>query len=195
MPLFPKLYDLVMARAERGRLGDWRSRVVGATRGSVIEIAAGTGLNFSHYHKGACVIGTDSDISMLARAKDRASHARATIVLVVADAEALPFRDRAFDEAVGGLALCTIPHPERALAELRRTLVSGGRLRLLEHVRSQSSFVGLLQDWCTPVWRRIAGGCRLNRRTAETVASCGFVLESVTAHAAGNVQEMVAHSR
>ena len=194
MPLFPRLYDLVMAHAEGGRLGNWRSRVVGASRGRVLEIAAGTGLNFSHYHDGAFVIGTDPDFSMLARGKDRASRSRASLVLVVADAEVLPFRDGAFDEAVGGLALCTIPHPERALAELRRTLVPGGRLRLLEHVRSHSSFVGLLQDWCTPVWRRVAGGCRLNRRTVATVASCGFVLESVTAHAAGNVQEMIARS-
>ena len=195
MPLFPRLCDFVMTRAERGHLGDWRARVVAATRGRVLEIAAGTGLNFSHYDASAWVIATDPAVSMLERAKGRASQARATILLVAADAEALPFRDAAFDEGVGVLAMCTIPHPARALAELRRTLVTGGRLRLLEHVRSQSPLVGLLQDWLTPVWRRAAGGCRLNRRTVETVAGSDFVLESVTSHVAGNVQEIVARSR
>lgn len=192
--LFPRLYDFVMARAERGRLGDWRARVVTAARGRVLEIAAGTGLNFAHYDASAWVIGIDPDVSMLARAGGRASQARAAILLVVADAEALPFRDAAFDEGVGGLALCTIPHPERALAELRRTLVPGGQLRLLEHVRSPSLLVGRMQDVLTPFWRRAAGGCRLNRRTVEAVAKSGFVLERTTSHAAGNVQEILARS-
>ena len=194
MPLFPLLYDFVMARAERGRLGDWRARVVTAARGRVLEIAAGTGLNFSHYDPSALVIGIDPDVSMLARAKGRAFHARAAILLVVADAEALPFRDAAFDEGVGGLAMCTIPHPEGALAELLRTLVTGGQLRLLEHVRSPSFLVGRMQDLLTPFWRRAAGGCRLNRRTVEAVAKSSFVIDSTTSHAAGNVQESVARS-
>jgi ubiquinone/menaquinone biosynthesis C-methylase UbiE len=50
---------------------------------------------------------------------------KAEILLAAADAEALPFREAAFDEAVVGLAMCTITHPQLALAELRRTLRPG----------------------------------------------------------------------
>lgn len=71
---------------------------------------------------------------MLERAKARARRAKADILLVAADAEALPFRAGSFDEGVSGLAMCTIPHPKRALAELHRTMRQGGTLRLLEHV-------------------------------------------------------------
>lgn len=192
--LFPTLYDLVMAPAERGRLGAWRDRVVGAARGSIVEIGTGTGLNFSHYRRGACVVATDPDVGMLERARPRARKSVADVVFVAADAEALPFRGGAFTEGVVGLAMCTIPHPERALAELRRTIEPRGRLRLLEHVRLDSPVLGRVQDWLTPIWRRVAGGCRLNRRTAEIIAQSGFVLESVTPHLGGYVEEIVARA-
>src|SRR5437016_5480958 len=110
----PWLYDLVMARAERGRLGRWREQLVAAARGRILEIGAGTGLNFAHYHRDTWVVATDPDIDMLHRAKVRAARTPATIVLVAADGEALPFREGAFAEAIVGLAMCTIPRPERA---------------------------------------------------------------------------------
>lgn len=178
-----------MARAERGRLGRWREELVSASRGRIVEIGAGTGLNFAHYHPGTWVVATDPDIDMLQRAKQRAAHASATISLVAADGEALPFRDGAFGEAIVGLAMCTIPHPERALRELQRALETSGRLRLLEHVRLDNPLLGKLQDWMTPIWRRVAGGCRLNRRTVQLVAESGlFKVESVRGHLGGYVQ-------
>ena len=192
--LFPMLYDAFMAPAERGRLGCWREAVVVAAEGRVLEIGAGTGLNFAHYRADAWVVATDPDVGMLERARPRARESAAEIEFVAADAEALPFRDGAFTEGVVGLALCTIPRPSVALAELRRTIRRGGRLRLLEHVRLDSPVLGRLQDWLTPLWRRVAGGCRLNRRTVETVADSGFILESVTPHLAGYVQEIVARA-
>ena len=192
--LFPRLYDLCMAPAERGPLGRWRKAVVGAAEGRVLEIGAGTGLNFAYYQPDVWVVATDLSVGMLARARSRAHESAAQIVLVVADAEALPFRDGAFTDCVVGLALCTIPRPSVALVELRRTIRHGGRLQLLEHVRIDSPVFGRLQDWLSPLWQRVAGGCRLNRRTVETVAHSGFILESVTPHLAGYVQEIVARA-
>ena len=187
------LYDLVMARAERGRLGRWREQLVTAARGRIVEIGAGTGLNFAHYQPEAWVVATDPDVAMLHRARKRAALASARISLVAADGEALPFRDGAFSEAIVGLAMCTIPHPDRALAEVRRALEPSGRLRLLEHVRLDNPLLGWLQDWLTPIWRRVAGGCRLNRRTAQAVARSGFFkVESIEAHMGGYVQLIVA---
>jgi hypothetical protein len=55
--------------------------------------------------------------------------------------------------------------------------------------------IGRLQDWLTPAWRRIAGGCHLNRRTVELVRDAGFSHVSATPHAGGYVQEILARSR
>lgn len=192
--VFPWIYDAVMRAAERGALARWRRSVVRPARGRIIEIGAGTGLNFPHYQAGAMVIATEPDLQMLARARPRAEHAGARIILAAADAEALPFRERTFDTAVVGFALCTIARPERALAELRRVLRPSGALRLLEHVRVAHPVGAKLQDWLIPVWRRVAGGCHVNRRTVEAVAASGFVLGGVRSHARGVVAEIAAHA-
>ena len=192
---FPRLYDLAMSVAERTRLARWRRSVVSQAHGRILEIGAGTGLNFSHYRAGATVIATEPDAAMLARACPRARASQAGILLVAADAEALPFRESTFDTAIVGLALCTIPRPKSALAELRRTLRSGASLRLLEHVRVAQPVVARAQDWLAPFWRRVAGGCRLNRRTTDVVAASGFAIESMTPHAGGLVVEIVASTR
>lgn len=194
MRFIPWLYDIVMGAAEHTRLSQWRRDVVGPARGRVLEIGAGTGLDFRFYEPGTVVIATDVDPHMLQRARGRVSESSGSIMLVAADAEALPFRSDAFDEGVIGLALCTIPQPDAALTELRRVLHPGGVLRLLEHVRLAPPLTGRLQDWLTPLWQRVAGGCRLNRRTAESVASHGFHVEVIHTHARGLFVAITARS-
>ena len=191
---FPRLYDGVMSLAERGPLARWRGALAAPAVGRVLEIGAGTGLDFPHYRPGATVVATEPDLGMLERARARARNAPARIVLVAADAEALPFRDGAFDEAVVGLAMCTIPRPGLALAELRRVLRPGGALRMLEHVRVEHAVVGRLQEWLTPLWRRVAAGCRLDRRTVASVADAGFALEAVERHLGGAVVQVRARA-
>lgn len=188
----PWLYDLFMATAERTRLAHWRRAVVAPSRGRVLEIGAGTGLNFPYYASATNVVATDVDFAMLKRARRRARESSAAIQLVVADAEALPFARACFDGGVVGLALCTISNPGRALAEMRRVLRPSVAVRLLEHVRVDHPVIGRLQDWLTPVWRLVAGGCRLNRCTTNTIATAGFEMERVESHAGGLALEIVA---
>ena len=192
---FPWLYDLVMTRAERCAIGPWRRAVVERAKGLVLEIASGTGLNFVYYPAGTTIIATEVDERMLARARARADESSATVILVVADAQALPLRAGVFDSAVAGLAMCTIPSPSRALGELQRVLRDNGSLLMLEHVRSTSTLVGRLQDWATPLWQRVAGGCRLNERTVERIAAVGFRLDSVEPHRPEYVVTIVARNR
>lgn len=185
--IFPALYDCVMRIAERGRLAEWRRDIVRPAAGDVLEIAAGTGLDFPHYRAGVTVIATEPDLRMIERARRRAEHADATIILVAADAQALPFREQSFDTVVVALGLCTIPSPARALAELRRVLRPNGVARFLEHVRHQQPIIGSVQDLATPVWRRIAGGCRLNERSVGTVRRAGFQMNEVRSALGGYV--------
>lgn len=189
--LYPRIYDAVMGWAERAFLARWRRSTVQPACGLVIEIGAGTGLDFAYYQPGTTVIAADPDCAMLARAKERSRRARAEIMLIAADAEALPFRAGVFDGGVVGLALCTIPHPDDALSELRRVLELGKPVRLLEHVRVRNRLVAALQDWLTPLWMSIARGCRLDRDAVGLVARAGFALESVRSHAGGYVVEIV----
>jgi ubiquinone/menaquinone biosynthesis C-methylase UbiE len=193
LDLFPWLYDVVMGAAEAGPLARWRKSVVQPACGRVLEIGAGTGLDFQYYEPGVTVVATDVDVGMLRRARARAA-VKATVLLVAANAEQLPFRRGTFDESVVGLALCTIPHPGRALTDVRRTVRPGGAVRLLEHVRVRNNIVARLQDWLTPVWVRLAGGCHLNRDAVAVLKLSGLDVERVTPHARGFVLEIVART-
>jgi ubiquinone/menaquinone biosynthesis C-methylase UbiE len=186
------LYDLVMGAAERAALARWRRRVVGGAHGRVLEIGAGTGLNFAYYALDADVVATEPDPGMLDRAAVRADAVTARVTLVAADAEVLPFPDDVFDAAVVSLTLCTIPRPEKALAELRRVLRPGATLRLLEHVRVEQPAVARVQAWLTPAWRRLAGGCHLDRPTVQLLSAHGFEVRAVLRHARGLVVEVEA---
>jgi len=112
--------------------------------------------------------------------------------LVQGRAEALPFRDGAFDTVVSGLCFCSVGDPARGLAEVRRVLVSGGRLRMLEHVRSERPWKARVQDRLQPFWTRLSGGCHPNRDTELAVARAGFAIEADGRAAKGDMRRFAA---
>jgi ubiquinone/menaquinone biosynthesis C-methylase UbiE len=83
---------------------------------------------------------------------------------------------------VVALGLCTVPSPPCALAEARRVIRPGGTVRLLEHVRVQRPIIGWLREVITPIWRRAAGGCRLNERSLESVRRAGLRIDDSRSH-------------
>jgi ubiquinone/menaquinone biosynthesis C-methylase UbiE len=165
------LYDLFMAPLERLTLRHARRKLARGVTGRTLELGAGTGLQFKAYDGALPVAALDVDLEALKRAQGR----NPGVALVCADAQALPFRDGAFDAVIESLAFCSIPDPAKALAEVRRALKAGGELHMLEHVRPPG-FLGRVFDWLTPAWSRISGGCHLNRRTAQAVRDAGFTI-------------------
>ena len=131
---FAAIYDRMSAPEERRFMGEVRAELAGGARGKILEIGAGTGLNFPHYRDGAEVIATEPDPYMRQRAQRRLMEAGKHIELRKASAEELPFESDSFDTVVGTLVMCSVPHPQRALAEIRRVLKPGGEYRFYEHV-------------------------------------------------------------
>ncbi|KAB2916382.1 MAG: class I SAM-dependent methyltransferase [Hyphomicrobiaceae bacterium] len=171
----PVLIDLSM----RNRLlRPYRQRVVGTAEGRVLEIGIGSGLNLPWY--GANVVrvaGLDPSPRLLAKAQEKADRILPPVTFIEGSAEAIPFDDRCFDTVVTTWTLCSIPNASAALAEMRRVLVPTGRLLFVEHGRSPEARVCWWQDRLTPLWKRIGGGCHLNRAIAELIAGAGFRIE------------------
>jgi len=178
------LYDLLM-RPAGAKLDLMRREVVSIASGRVLELGVGTGLNLRFYQPGSHVIAIDPDIAMLDRARSRADASPARVHLLVGAGESLPFRDETFDEAVATLVFCTVPSPARSLAEIRRVLKPGGRMRFMEHVRSSDPRWAHVQDFVTPVWRAMNDGCCPNRDTVTAIERAGFVVEGLQRYAFG----------
>lgn len=178
--LFPMVYDTIMRPLEAAGVRDQRRRIGEAARGRVLELAAGTGAMLEHYGAEVTeVVATEVDPQMLGQATGRAERAAVPVELREVDAQTLPFEDAAFDTVVVALSLCTIPEPRAALGEARRVLRDDGQLLFVEHVRSLRPSIARLQDTITPLWRRMAGGCHLNRDTLRVLEDCGFRIVDV----------------
>ncbi len=91
-----------------------------------------------------------------------------------ASAECIPLDDVLADSVVSTWTLCTIPGPAAALAAIRRVLKPGGRLLFIERGRGPEPGVRRWRDRLAPIWRRVAGGCHMNRRIDGLIAGAGF---------------------
>ena len=158
-----------------------RRFVVPEATGTVLEVGVGTGLNFGLYRDVTALEGVDPDPFMLARARERVADLPFPVRLHETGAERMPFTDGHFDTAVVTFTLCTIPDPAAALAEVYRVLRAGGRLLFIEHTRSIQPVVAGVQDALTPLWKKIGGGCHLNRRAIELVRAAGFQVRGTEA--------------
>jgi len=171
---FAAIYDKMNRSAERGFLGEMRKQLLSDLTGDVLEIGAGTGANFEHYPPNARVTALEPDPFMLKRAEEKlAAAGPSNIMLRQAPAERLPFDDASFDAVVSTLVLCTVQDVPQSLAEIRRVLRPGGRLRFIDHVRA-AGLGGRVQDLIRPIWGWFGAGCHPNRRTLDALHSAGF---------------------
>ena len=171
---FPSFYDLVMVPADWLGMRRHRRALITGAKGRTLEIAAGTGLNLRHYRRVDSLVAVDISAEMLSSLHRRAAQTDVLVQTAVATGELLPFRTGSFDTVVITLSLCTIPDPDAALAEVRRVLAADGELRFLEHVRHRRGWVARLQTALTPRWKKVSGGCHLDRTSVDTIAAAGF---------------------
>lgn len=176
----PFFYDFLMqGPLERFIFGKRRRKVIAPLHGLILEIGAGTGLALRHYSPDARVVATEPDLPSIERLAERARSSRTHVVVVAADAMRLPFPDGLFDGLACNLALCTIPDPLKALAEVQRVLKPGAPAHFLEHVRGEKAWQGKMQDVLAPAWAKIADGCRLNQDTERVIREAGLKVERV----------------
>jgi len=90
-------------------------------------------------------------------------------------AEDLPFADKSFHAVISTLVLCSVTDVQQSLSEIYRVLKPGGTFYFIEHVAApKDTWLYTLQNWITPLWRRMADGCRPNRNTKQLIQKSNF---------------------
>jgi len=175
--VLPRLINIAMRNT---RLAGYRQKTIGAARGLALEIGVGSGLNLPLYTPAVDrVHGIDPSPELLRLASQRLADGSVPVSLVRASAQQLPFSEAVFDTLVMTWTLCSIPNPSAALHEMRRVLKPGGRLLFVEHGLSPEDLIAGWQHRLTPCWKRIGGGCHLDRKMDDLIRAAGFRVDSL----------------
>lgn len=172
----------MMAPLEKRFIARWRKETLSRlpSNGFILEIGAGTGLNFAHYPKIRCGVASELSYKMIEIAREK-SHPK-ELQFVQSAAEKIPFADNSFDAAFATLVFCSVVSPEAAFAELKRVVKPEGKIVLLEHVRPKG-LLGIVSDilnfFTVPLFED-----HYNRRTAEEAKRAGLEIISVEQKAA-----------
>ncbi|MEC2055079.1 class I SAM-dependent methyltransferase [Peribacillus psychrosaccharolyticus] len=172
--IFSKWYDFIMGPLEKGKFKTVRKDLLQRANGSVLEIGSGTGVNFPYYHSVTKVTAIEPSQHMIERSRKRREMSVVPIQIIQDNAERLPFDDDTFDTVVATLVLCTIPNPEAALQEMKRVCKPEGKILMFEHVKMNNVVLANLQEYLTPLWKKVCDGCCLNRDTLQMINENGL---------------------
>jgi ubiquinone/menaquinone biosynthesis C-methylase UbiE len=172
--ILPHVINLAMRNRE---LHPYRERVVSQAHGRVLEIGIGAGFNLPLYGPRVdAILGLDPSARLLRMAQDAAKRSEIPVTLITGSAQALPIDAHSIDTLVTTWTLCSIPDAGAALQEMLRVLTPNGQLLFVEHGQAPQENVRKWQNRLTPVWKRIGGGCHLNRPIRALIENAGFRL-------------------
>lgn len=171
-------YDRMISPLERFGLTRWRKEALSLLPADsrILEIGAGTGLNFAHYPQGTCGVASELSFKMIEIARKK-KEKPSGVQFVQSSAENIPFADNSFDAAFATLVLCSVALPQDALAEMKRVVRSEGKIVLLDHVRPKG-LLGPAFDVISFFTVRLFED-HFNRRTAEEVRKAGLEITTV----------------
>lgn len=155
-----------------------RKQVLSLARGKVLEVGVGTGKNIPYYTDGCEFTAIDFSRDMLDKAKKKLSKAKVPVTLLEMDAQKMSFHDNMFDTVVTTCVFCSVPDPIKGLKEVRRVCKPDGQIILLEHVRSNHAFIGMLMDILNPISLHVIGS-NINRNTLENIYSAGIKVDTI----------------
>ena len=173
----PRIFDLFMKPFEKRALSKRRSELIPQAKGNVLEIGAGTGVNFDYYIYENLSKLTVVELKSNRLITNKPLNSHINIDYVVGSVEKLPFPDAIFDSVVATLIYCSVDNPEKALSEVYRVLKPGGKMYFIEHVLPEEKHCKNLVNSLNDTWKCI-GKCNLNRETYSLIKNAKFKVES-----------------
>ena len=159
-----------------GQVMKLRSQVVPHARGRVLEVGMGSAINMEFYdpENVEMVYGLEPSDGMRRKAQPNLARSPIKVEWLDLPGEKIPLKDHSVDTVLLTFTLCTIPDWHAALQQMWRVLKPGGELLFLEHGESPHATTRKWQHRITPGWKKLAGGCHLNRNIADLIQRAGF---------------------
>ena len=176
---FAGVYDPFMNSLEKD-FYNYRKELLSDLKGTVLEVGAGTGINFQFYPKEIQLIALEPSEFMRKRATLKVPEGMKVKFLtckVNDDKLESIIEDNSLDYIVSTLVLCSIDDPNKSLEKFHRWLKEDGKLIVLEHIHSEKKINRKLQDVINPIWKKVADGCNLNRDTDILIKQNGFAID------------------
>lgn len=158
-----------------------REKVVPLAEGRVLEVGMGSGLNIPFYDpkKVELVWGLEPSDGMRKKAQANLVRAPFEVRWLDLPGEEIPLDDDSVDTVLLTYTLCTIPDWLKALQQMHRALKPAGKLIFCEHGLAPDEGVRRWQERLSPLWKKIAGGCHLNRPIPHFLEKGGFTIRSM----------------
>ncbi|HSB98050.1 MAG TPA: class I SAM-dependent methyltransferase [Spongiibacteraceae bacterium] len=158
-----------------------RAKVVPLASGEVLEVGMGSGINLALYNASRVekVWGLEPSLGMRDKAQKNLANSPVPVTWLSLRGEEIPLPDNSVDSVVLTFTLCSIPDWKLALQQMWRTLKPDGKLLFCEHGRAPEINIQKWQDRITPVWKKFAGGCHLNRPVKSYLEEGGFAVEEI----------------
>jgi ubiquinone/menaquinone biosynthesis C-methylase UbiE len=173
-PLFPYVYRFGQPIFDRLFYNRYRRAAIADATGRLLMVGLGPGADLKFVPPAVTSVAAVEPVAAFRRTASRvADRHGVTADIVEGTGESIPFPDNSFDSVHIGLVLCSVDDVAATLGEIRRVLVPGGRLVVLEHVRGEGA-TGRFQDLVAKPWSWLAAGCEPNRRTVDALAAAGF---------------------
>ena len=185
-------YDRQITVFERVLFGGGREWVCSRAEGEVLELAAGTLRNLPFYPQGVRLAAVELSAEMAAVGRKRADELGRPVDLRVGDVQKLDLPDESFDTVTCTLGFCTIPDAGAAAREAYRVLRPGGKLLMLEHVRSPVGVVRGAEQLLEPLFVRFMAD-HLTREPLDYLPGAGFEIDEVERSKWGIVERLRAH--
>ena len=158
-----------------------RKKVVHLAEGEILEVGIGSGLNLPYYEASRVkkIWGLDPSEELHDMAKKVASGLDLNVEFLLNSAEEIPLLDGSVDTALITYTLCSIPEVEEAIKEIKRVIKPGGAMIFCEHGKAPDASTRKWQERINPYWKKISGGCNINRDIPNLIESAGFSISQL----------------